>query len=82
MKGGIWISHELSTYQLQRGLDACMDLLTSHRNYEWFRNLVTGDEKWVLYINYASKRQWLSVDQAGTVTPKNDLHPKKAMLSA
>jgi len=27
------------------------------------------------------KRQWLSVGQTGTVTPKNDLHPNKVMLS-
>jgi histone-lysine N-methyltransferase SETMAR len=26
------------------------------------------------------KCQWLSVGQTGTVTPKNDLHPKKVML--
>ena len=44
-----------------------MDLLTSHRNYEWLRNLVTGDGKCLLYINYAHKRQWVSVDQTGLV---------------
>ena len=58
-----------------------MDLLTSHRNYEWLRNLVTGDEKWPLYINYAGKCQWFSVDQTSTITSKTDLHPKKVMLS-
>ena len=80
-KYGVWIPHELSAYQLQHRLNACIDLLTSHRNYEWLRSLVTGDEKWVLYISYARERQWLTVDQTGTVTPKNDLHPKKVMLS-
>ena len=68
----ILILHELSTYQFQHRLDVCMNLLTSHRNYEWLRNLVTGDEKWLRYINYAHKHQWLSVDQTGTVTPKSD----------
>ena len=69
------------THQLQYRLDVCMDLLTSHRSYEWLRNLITGDEKWVLYVNHTRKRQWLSVGQTGTVTPKNDLHPKQVMLS-
>ena len=78
---GVWIPHELSIHQLQYRLDVCMDLLTSHRNYEWLRNLITGDEKWVLYVNHTRKRQWLSIGQTGTVTPKNDLHPKKVMLS-
>jgi hypothetical protein len=38
-----------------------MDLVTSHRNHEWLRNLITDDDKWVLYINYARRHQWLSV---------------------
>jgi histone-lysine N-methyltransferase SETMAR len=80
-KYGVWIPHELSAHQLQYRLDVCMDLLTSHRNYEWLPNRITGDEKWVLYINYTRKCQWLNVGQTGTVTPKNDLHPKKVMLS-
>ncbi|CAF1320272.1 unnamed protein product [Adineta ricciae] len=42
---GVWIPHELSTYQLQSRVDTCMDLITFHRNHQWLRNLVTGDEK-------------------------------------
>jgi [histone H3]-lysine36 N-dimethyltransferase SETMAR len=58
-----------------------MDLTTSHCNHEWLRNLITGDEKWVLYINYARRRQWLSIGQTSVATPKTDLRPKKVMLS-
>ena len=58
-----------------------MELMTSHRNYQWLHNLVTGDEKWVLYINYGYYRQRLSHGQTGVVTPKPDLHPKKVVLS-
>jgi transposase len=47
-KYGVWIPHELSSHQLQHRVDACMDLMTSHRNYQWLRNLITDDEKWVL----------------------------------
>ena len=80
-KYGVWILHELSAHQLQYRLDSCMDLLTCHRNYEWLRNLITGDEKWVLYVNHTRNCQWFSVGQTATVTPKHDLHPKKVMLS-
>ena len=58
-----------------------MELMISHRNYQWLHNLATGDEKWVLYINYGYHRQWLSPGQTDVVTPKPDLHPKKVMLS-
>ncbi|CAF3170646.1 unnamed protein product [Rotaria socialis] len=58
-----------------------MDLIASHRNYQWLCNIITGDENWVLYVNHTLKRQWLGVGQVGVTTPKNDLHPKKSMLS-
>lgn len=80
-KYGVWIPHELSPHQLQHRVDACMELMTSHRNYQWLRNLLTGDEKWVLYVNHTRKRQWLGAGQTGVATPKDDLHPKKIMLS-
>ena len=31
---GVWLPHELSPHQLQHRVDACMDLMTSHRNYQ------------------------------------------------
>ncbi|CAF4865640.1 unnamed protein product [Rotaria socialis] len=43
-KYGVWIPHEVSPLQLQHRVDACMKLLTSHRNYQWLHNLITGDE--------------------------------------
>lgn len=33
-KYGVWIPHELSPHQLQLRVDACMDLMTSHRNHQ------------------------------------------------
>ena len=80
-KYGVWIPHKLSPHQLQLRVNTCMALLTSHRNYQWLHNLITGDEKWVLYVNHTRKRQWLGTGQTGIATPKNDLHPRKIMLS-
>ena len=37
--------HELSSHQLRHRVDVYTDFMTSHRNYQWFRNLITGDEK-------------------------------------
>ena len=41
----VGIPDELSPHQLQHRVDAFMELMTSHRNYKWLHNLVTGDEK-------------------------------------
>ena len=55
-----------------------MDLLTSHRNHQRLRNLVTGEEKWVLYVNHTRRRQWLSSGEIGVATPRMDMHAKKS----
>ncbi|CAF3357183.1 unnamed protein product [Rotaria socialis] len=62
-KYGVCIPHELSPLPLQHRVDACMELMTSHRNYQWLHNLITGDETWVLYVNHTCKRQWLGVQE-------------------
>ena len=80
-KYGVWILHELSPDQLQLRVDTCMALTTSHRNYQWLDNLITGDEKWLLYVNNTRKRQWQGTGQTNIETPKNVLHPRKIMLS-
>jgi hypothetical protein len=69
-KYGVWIPHHLSPHQLQLKVDACMELLISHCNYQWLHNLITGDAKWVLYVNHTHRRQWLSAGQIGVATPK------------
>ena len=56
-KYGIWIPHELSQFQLRYRADSCMEPLTSHRNNEWLCNPITGDEKWIMYVNHTRKRQ-------------------------
>ena len=76
-----WIPHELSPHQLQLRLDTCIALMTSHRNYQWLHNLITVDEKWVLYVKHTRKRQWLGIGQTDIETSKNDLYPRKIMLS-
>ena len=80
-KYGVCIPHELSSHQLQLRVDTCMALMTSHRNYQWLHNLITGDEKRVLCVNHMRKRQCLGTEQTGIATLKNDLHPRKIMLS-
>ena len=80
-KYGVWISHELSPHQLQLRVDTCMASMTSHRYYQWLHNLITVDEKWLLYVKHTKKSQWLGTGQTGIATPKNDLHPRKIMFS-
>lgn len=47
---GAWIARGLSGYQQVRQ-DVCMNFLTLRRDFSWLKNLVTGDEKWMIYVN-------------------------------
>ena len=58
-----------------------MELLTSHRNYQRLRNLITGDVKLALYKNYDRRHHWLSDGQTGVAKPKIGLHLMKTILS-
>jgi histone-lysine N-methyltransferase SETMAR len=54
--------------------------LGSHANENWLEHLVTGDEKWVLYVNHTRKRQWLGPGEKEIPTPQPGLHSKKVLL--
>jgi len=80
-KYGNLIPHQLSKFQLQQRVDTCIELLTLGRNYKWIHNLINDDEKWVHYVNYTYKRQWLGPRQRGEETQKKGIDVKKIMLS-
>jgi hypothetical protein len=47
-------------------------------NFEWLNNLVNGDEKWCLYVNF--KSSMVKTGQAAKPTPKPVFYPQKRML--
>lgn len=80
-KLGGWLPHDLNQSQLKKRVEACQELLEMRRNFNWLDNLITGDEKWVVYANIRRKRQWLPPRQKAKPTPKAGLHPEKRMIS-
>lgn len=76
-----WLPHDLTDEQRTLRANTCTQLLTFRRNQKWLDNLITGDEKWVTYVNYTRKRQWIGKGEPGIPTPKPDPHGKKIMLS-
>jgi len=79
-KLGEWAPHDLIQQQKKKRIDICQRLFSLRRTFNWLDNLITGDEKWVVYINTTRKRQWLKPNQRPKTTPKPGLHPKKRML--
>jgi [histone H3]-lysine36 N-dimethyltransferase SETMAR len=78
---GLWIPHELTPHLKQLRADICDSLLLASSSEDWLRHVVTGDEKWVVYVNHSRKRQWLGPGETGVPTPKTDRFEKKVMIA-
>ena len=79
-KLGQWLPHDLTEYQKKKRAEVSDQLYFLHRTHNWLDYLITGDEKWCLYVNVKRRRQWIKHGQRPKPTPKAGLHPKKRML--
>jgi [histone H3]-lysine36 N-dimethyltransferase SETMAR len=81
-KLGQWVPHRLSAANKAKRVQIATELLNRYDlGTLQLDSIVTGDEKWVLYVNVVRRRSW--VPEGGTPTPtaKPGLHPKKCLLS-
>ena len=79
-KWGKQVPYELTPANIQKRNDMCRNLLANPLDDRFFKQIVTCDEKWVLFNNPDNKKQWLDPGQAGKPTPKPNFHQKKVML--
>lgn len=80
-KRNVWVPHSLSERDKIRRMETCTELLSRRRTFAWLDDIVTGDEKWCLYVNVSRKRSWTDVGQVGETMPKPEKHEHKVMLS-
>jgi histone-lysine N-methyltransferase SETMAR len=80
-KLGSWVPHQMTPDNIQQRITICNFLLSKHNRHRFLQQIVTGDEKWVLYVNHTRKRQWVNREDLPEPEPKADLHSKKVMLS-
>lgn len=66
---------------MQQRLSICEAHLSRHSQDPFLDRIVTGDEKWIAYVNVKRKRQWLGKKQTPVPTAKPEPHEKKVMLS-
>lgn len=84
-KLGAWVPHLLSENNKNQRSTLAAGLLARHRathghKQRFLYRIVTGDEKWCLYVNMKQRKEWLSPDKQATPRAKQDLHPRKTML--
>ena len=54
----VWVPHKLSEKNLLDHISACNSLLKRNENVPFLKQIVTGDEKCILYNNVERKRWW------------------------
>ena len=76
----VWVPRKLSEKNLLDHFSACDSLLKHNENVPFLKQIVSVDEKWILYNNVEGKRLWGMRNELPPTTPKAGLHPKKMML--
>ena len=74
----VWVPHKLTDNQKERRCEAAMSLLSFRRRDDWLDTIVTGDEKWCLYINIKRRRSWLAAGDGPQHCARGEMHPKKS----
>lgn len=76
-----WVPHELTEAQKAKRVNAAQVLLDRQTETPFLANrLITGDEKWISYVNPNPHGQWLDPNEKPDGTPKKGIWQKKAML--
>ena len=75
----VWVPHKLSEKNLPDRISACNSLPKYNENVPFLKQIVTDNEKWILYNNVEWKRSWGKQNEPAPTTPKAGLHPKEML---
>ncbi|KAJ0181486.1 hypothetical protein K1T71_003571 [Dendrolimus kikuchii] len=76
----IWVPHELTERNLMNRVLICDPLLRRNETELFSKNLITGDEKWIMYDKNVRKKSWSTAGQASQTVAKPGLTRNKVML--
>ena len=84
-KLGVWVPHELSKNNKENHLQIASQYLAHHgatRGHKqcFLYRIITGDEKWCLYINMKQRKEWVALGDTLKPRVKPDLHPRKTII--
>ncbi|XP_012061365.1 PREDICTED: histone-lysine N-methyltransferase SETMAR-like [Atta cephalotes] len=75
----VWVPHDLTEKNLMDRISICDSLYKCNGETPFLKQVVTRDEKWIIYNNVERKRSWGKRNEPLAI-PKAGLHPKKVML--
>lgn len=70
-KLGRWLPHALTEAHMLQRMSIAAAHLSRYERKSFLPRLITGDEKWMLTVNFRRKRQWVGPGE----TPKPDVRP-------
>jgi len=76
----VWVPHDLTEKNVMDLISICNSLYKRNEETPFLKQVVTGDEKQIIYNNVERKRSWGKRNESPLATPKAGLHPKKIML--
>jgi histone-lysine N-methyltransferase SETMAR len=82
-KLGKWVPHRLTPANMARRLEVARDLLQRYNNGNGalkLDNILTCDEKWVVYDNVVRNRHWVRRGSSAPPTAKRPLHQRKLLF--
>ena len=80
LKQGLWVPKELSTHHIQQRLSIASPNLLRNKIELFIHRIITGEEKWILYVNVKNRKQWLSKGQAPQQVVKQGISASKVTL--
>ena len=72
-----YVPHELTELQMIDRKSKCASLLLRNTRLPFLHQIITCDEKWILYDNRKRSSQWVDKNTAPGHTPKPKFHQKK-----
>ena len=84
-KLGVWVPHALSENNKEYHLQIASQHLAHHQatrdhKHHFLFQIMTGDEKWCLYINMKQRKEWVAPGDTPKPRVKPHLHPKKTII--
>lgn len=75
-----WVPRELTEENKVRRYDIALSSLSQFKQKDLLHQVITDDEKWILYDNSKRKMLWVDLDQPTTSTAKPNICAKKILL--